>query len=401
MFKRNKNIPLVAFILLISLKVNSQWIAQNLPTNSNLNAIYLVNENSGWIVGDDGTMFYKLKNEWRKYSKITDENIYSLWMIDINNGWAVGSHGTILNFSAGKWQNYPSPTDEKMNSVCFTDKDHGVAVGDNGTMLVYENCIWTKKERKIIGHLYSVAACSDLSIVSGGRESISIPLMKLSGNYELMPLKSSERDYFNIRSIAFQDLKNLWAVGLTGSIYHSDGNRTEQIHKFEKLPTLNSIHFSEGSRGMAVGHAGIILTFSENDWTIEESPVDLKLNSAFISGNTYCAVGDKGTVVTKKIRSGTGTEGLSNDNRVIRTETYPNPASDILNFYIPVEEGFLPEQISISNSSGKLVYNASIDPSLSGQVQQLDISEYNNGLYLINITTSGNKKATGKFIVRH
>jgi hypothetical protein len=322
-------------------------------------------------------------------------------MIDLNNGWAVGSHGTILNFSKGKWQSFPSPTDEKLNCVYFSDIDHGVAVGDNGTMLVYENGIWTKKDRKIIGHLYSVAVCGDLSIVSGGRESISIPLMKLSGSNELTPLKSSERDYFNIKSIAFQDAKNLWAVGLTGSIYHSDGNKTEQIRKFEKLPSLNTIHFSGGNKGISAGYAGTILTFSENDWTLEDSPVTVKLNSTFISGNTYFAVGDKGTIVTRKISPETGTGVTGNSNRIFRAEVYPNPVTDMLNIYIPEEEGFVPDNISVTNSGGKMVYNRKVDPSLAGQVQQINASEFANGLYLINITTEGNKRATGKFIVKH
>jgi len=104
----------IAFLLLSFHDVSiGQWTTEKSPTANNLNSVFMVNENIGWIVGDKGTILYKVGDYWVNYNKITNEDLYSVFMLDRNKGWAVGSKGTILSFNGERWENQPCPTNRE------------------------------------------------------------------------------------------------------------------------------------------------------------------------------------------------------------------------------------------------------------------------------------------------
>ena len=47
------------------------------------------------------------------------------------------------------------------------------------------------------------------------------------------------------------------------------------------------------------------------------------------------------------------------------------------------------------------VFSKRINPSNAGQEYKVNTSVFNNGLYIVNITSAGSKTAIGKFIVKH
>jgi photosystem II stability/assembly factor-like uncharacterized protein len=396
-----KIILLVIFGSLLFGNANGQWIAENLPTKSNLNSIHLFNDNSGWVVGDNGVMFHKDKDSWINSPKLTDENLYSVFLVDIYNGWAVGSKGTILYFDGNNWIRSSSPTKEKLYCVSFSDKDHGIAVGENGTVIIYENGTWKQLNKQTYGNFFAASATKDLKMIAGGLEATSIPIMNVLDNPGKNLVKTFDPDFVEIRSLATPGKRNAWAVGKPGTIFHFNGSTWEKLSEFEKLSTLNSVSFADENHGIAVGYGGTILTYSTDGWTKEISPVSIRLNGSCVSGNSYYAVGNNGMVVTLKNTSITDPESVKNSNSPLKIESYPNPTSDILNIYIPQEDGFFPNLISITNSFGQVVYRKKLDPANIGQVYQVNTTTFNNGLYLINIISSSTKPAVGKFIVKH
>jgi hypothetical protein len=64
-----------------------------------------------------------------------------VYFVDKQTGWAVGEKGTILYISDGgsNWQIQNNSAQAFLNSVHFVDKQTGWAVGSNGTILKY-NC---------------------------------------------------------------------------------------------------------------------------------------------------------------------------------------------------------------------------------------------------------------------
>jgi photosystem II stability/assembly factor-like uncharacterized protein len=381
--------------------INGQWATEKCPSTNNLNSISMFNLNSGWIVGDKGTIIYRKNGFWREYRSITKDDLNSVFFITQDEGWAVGSNGTILHFFGGKWEKLANQTNRALYSVSFKDAEHGIAVGVQGTVVIYENGTWKLAEKTTMGNLFAVSSTSSLSIIGGGLESMSIPLMTMPDYYEKNLVKSYDPGFVEIRSLANPDEKNVWAVGRPGTILHFDGINWKRVEQFEKLPSLKSVFFSDMSTGIAVGYGGTILTYSNEGWTKEAPHVNVTLNGACISENKYYAVGNNGTIVSLKLATENEASHIRKNNNIIKIKSYPNPSTDKLNLIIPNEDGFIPEIISVSNVYGETLYNKNVDPDSGGQIYQIDTSELKDGLYLVSITTFGRMGASGKFIVKH
>lgn len=400
---KNKTKLLILTFLLSTGVVNSQWKTEKIPVSENLNSIALINENTGWVVGNKGTIIYKINNAWFRYPNITDDDLYSIFLIDKDNGWAVGSNGTILHFNGSQWEKHESPTKENLRSVSFRDSDHGIAVGNRGTVLIYENRCWSFRKVSIIGDLYTVSDKMDISLTAGGMEYYNLPLMKIEENSESGITRVFDPGYTIVKSLAVTDKNSIWTVGMAGSIFHYDGTSWKSVKELNNIPTLNSVFFSEKNKGIAVGYGGTILTYSENGWTKEISSTGVKLNGAAVSGRIYYAVGNNGTVVSWENPAENVLASVINHNTTpeIKIEVYPNPTSDVLNIIIPDKEGFSVNLMSIINGNGKVIMRKRMDSSNAGQVYQINTSMLNNGFYLVNITSASSVTAIGKFIVKH
>lgn len=394
------------FILLVLLgsflpeSTDAQWMTHKVTTTSNLNAIDIYSEKHGWIVGDQGSMLYLSKDVWVKNKNVTSENLYSVCLTGENDGWAVGSHGTILHLKGKRWVNYPSPTKEKLNSVSFMDAEHGVAVGERGIVIIYENGIWRLTQKTTIGNLYTVALKYDLSLVGGGLENISIPIMILN-DAPFSLAKSFDPDFIQVKDLAITSQNEAWAVGRPGTIFHYNGNTWKKIEQFKKLPSLNSVYFTGPNNGIAVGYGGTILTYANNEWIRESSPVNVKLNGTAISGNTYYAVGNAGAVISMKYTSEIIPLINKDSSSPLKIESFPNPTSDVLNIIIPDEFGSDDALLSIIDASGKVIFLKNINYGTTGQIFQVNTSTFHSGLFLINIKGYDRMIASGSFIVKH
>jgi photosystem II stability/assembly factor-like uncharacterized protein len=383
------------------MSLQAQWVKEECPVTHNLNAIHFIDDTTGWVVGDKGTILYRDANVWIQYRNITVENLNSVVFTDRQNGWAVGAKGTILRYYNGIWEAFTSPTTETLYSISFIDANHGIAVGESGTMIRFESGTWKKTERLSKGSLYSVAARNGLVLIGGGRENISIPLLKSTVFESNGFTNFYDPNYTMIRSITIENSDNIWAVGIPGTIFHYNGLVWKKIEMNEKLPSLNSITFLSADHGIAAGYSGTILRYTENEWISEDSPVDIKLNAVAIAGNTHYVIGNGGTILTNKRESGVTTNLENALYSAIRVETYPNPCDAILNIAIPENEMHSTGILTVSSAVGKIVLSRKLASTSDKRVEQIDTSQFGSGLYIVTIRYSEGRLATGKFIVKH
>ena len=132
------------FLFAISFQTYAKWFWQTpLPNGSYLSAVCFINENSGWAVGNAGTILRTTNggNTWSSQSSGTINRLYSVSFTDSNNGTAVGGNGTIVRTTdAGNtWTIQSSGTSRDLYAVSFTDSNSGTAVGGNGTILRTNN----------------------------------------------------------------------------------------------------------------------------------------------------------------------------------------------------------------------------------------------------------------------
>ncbi len=384
---------------LAAINVIAQWSPVSVPTNNNLNSISLLNETSGWIVGDKGTMLYLDNGSWVSYPAATDQNLYSVCLLNESDGWAVGSRGTILHLKDNRWIKVSSPTRQDLHSVSFNANGSGYAAGKNGTFLYYSNGNWEMADRFMSGHLYAVAIKDDLPYLAGGRENITVPIVEVGYNGSYRFTKIHDPGYYEITGLAIQEDFQIWAVGKPGIILHNDGIRWEKIDTGEKLPSLTGVYFPTKDIGIIVGYGGTILTYTSDGWQKEDSQVNEKLNGTVISGSTYYAIGNSGTVLQLKRDLPASPEEEGNSSPLAIT-SFPNPSSGFVNITIPdktTDKSF----ITVLNSRGQTVIIKELENGRQGSIDQVSTTGLSNGLYVVNIISGGQIIASGKFIVKH
>ena len=375
--------------------VRAQWISEKCPTTNDLNAICFSDSNSAWIVGNKGTILRRSGNYWIELKKTTQKDLHSVFMIDKNNGWAVGEKGTILYYNGFDWKVSESPTDKDLYSVTFNELQSGIAVGENGTIIIYEDGKWNLVEKDTHANLRTAAIVNDEILIGGGLEYAGVPIMQMHNNESA--LKSLFDPNAEISSMVFTNGDYGWAVGSAGAIVHFDGmNWYKPENKFN-IPTLRSVFFSDTFNGICAGLNGTILTFSDNIWIKENTSLTTDLNGCSIFGNTYYAIGDSGTILTKKLQKDINALPLLVKN-FDGVELYPNPCHDVLNINIKMPFDCHSVIISITSEDGQTLFHKPFNPEKGNLSCSINTSSFKSGFYLLNVggTSYSNTK---KFLV--
>jgi len=82
------------------------------------------------------------------------------------------------------------------------------------------------------------------------------------------------------------------------------------------------------------------------------------------------------------------------DNDDITVSVYPNPASDFLN--INIKGGISKGSIKIFTALGTEIYADELD-----SFKKIDLSDFKNNVYLVNIYSNEVLVQTTRFVVRH
>lgn len=111
----------------------TEWTDETVGTKD-LNDIYFVDENNGYVVGKTGTIFHFDGIEWIEESSNTTKDLYGVSFAD-DYGIAVGSSGTLLTNSAGTWEEEPSGVEYMLTTANVLSADKVYFMGDYGVVL--------------------------------------------------------------------------------------------------------------------------------------------------------------------------------------------------------------------------------------------------------------------------
>ena len=118
-----------------------------------------------------------------------------------------------------------------------------------------------------------------------------------------------------------------------------------------------------------------------------------------ITGNTYYAVGDAGTIISGNPGNKDIT-GNNSEDMTEKIEAYPNPCDEIINFKIPGENLFPKMKVSVTNSNGQVFLQKEYSNLDGNQENQIFTSGLKNGLYFLQADT-GSEIFKTKIIVLH
>jgi photosystem II stability/assembly factor-like uncharacterized protein len=376
----------------------AQWTKLNpLPQSKSLSSIYFTNANTGYAVGDSGTILRTndTGTTWTALSCGTIQNLYSVQFTDANTGFAVGE--TILKTNNGgtTWTDISGGTKHGI-SICFTDANTGYAVGGDWNIIKTTNggSSWTDLS------LFGNGGATSAYFTDANTGYMTSHYAFQGGIHKTIDGGTTWNfigDKPPLYSIYFTDVNTGYAVGgyWTGNnsiIYKTTNGGSEWTLQYDALlHTLRSVYFPDANTGYAVGDFGTVLktTNGGTDWTIQNSGTLHNLTSVyFTDANTGYAVGDSGTIL--KTTNGGGPLGVNNKAQILNSvNIYPNPVQDELHVNLEGNNGIL----EIRDISGKSFIQREIHENNTS----IDVSGLDKGIYLVKVS-SDNQIYTGKIV---
>ena len=85
---------------------------------------------------------------------------------------------------------------------------------------------------------------------------------------------------------------------------------------------------------------------------------------------------------------------LMNDNQDVTLAVYPNPATDYIN--LTVKGNISEAVVKIYSALGTEVYSETIE-----NFKKIDVSDFKNNVYIVNVYSKDELLETARFVVRH
>lgn len=409
-----KNFVVLLLPVLIAHAAVAQWVPINSGTSRDLNATWFTDGQTGYVVGDTGTILKTIDGggEWLPCASETTSDLHSVCFTDNYTGYAVGSNGTILKTTnAGvSWTNLNSGKINTLYSVVFPSLNIGYAVGYGGAIVKTtdggETWISQNSGTWPYGYLGSVFFTSiDTGYAAGGlnwiQQSWSEIIKTTDGGANWTPLYSeySHDYYIGLSAVFFLDANTGYVAGGRGRILKTetaDTNWTLQPSgTFFDLIDISFVRTETGTDiGYAVGRQGKIIKTIDggNTWvsqTSDTSNIGTFKDIFLLSADMGYAVGSGGLIRKTINGGGVGISDKSMKSSLLKV--YPNPASDLVTIETP--SGTQNNTVTIADVHGQVVATR----SMNSHKIRINISALTRGVYFLKVYGEG-IVPVGKFI---
>ena len=135
-----KAIYLFVLFLFTGQPVHSQsnWNIQNSGTSMDLNGVFFVDQNTGWVCGSNGTILKTTNGgaNWIRKTSGTQEKFRDIFFSNPDNGWVSGNSGIILHTVNGgdSWQTQEIDTDQHLYAIYFLNDSLGWTCDSDGSI---------------------------------------------------------------------------------------------------------------------------------------------------------------------------------------------------------------------------------------------------------------------------
>lgn len=287
------------------------WQWQNpLPQGNALYTVYFADEQTGWTVGNKGTILKTADGGQTWATQVSGTGSHLIGVVfaaDKQTGWASGYDGVILKTVDGgeTWIRQPSGTTKHLNYIWFVDQQTGWAVGENGTILKTSDggASWIPQTSGVNEYLNCVYFVDNQNGWAVG--ALFTTLRTTDGGQTWSKHTSGVQTLYHVY---FTDSQTGWASGGNGIIMHTtDGGQTWSPQPKVTNNPLYCIHFTDSQTGWASGVGGTILRTLNGGqtWAVQTSGTVNFLSGIYSTdGQTAWSVGDNG-VILKTTNGGT------------------------------------------------------------------------------------------------
>ena len=294
---------LIILILLKAPIFSQEWFVQNTTlTTHELYSIDFITENTGWVVGRNGTILNTTDggNSWIDHSRSYSN--YAVDFIDENVGYIVGSELLVRRTTDGgnTWVNQVLGSGgQVLYSVFFVNKDTGWTVGYPGIILKTTNggIDWISQMDTLNVSLNSVYFLNDTIGFIAGDDYI---LKTLNAGEEWIVSLYDYTEY--LEDICFSDENFGYAVGYHHNILKTTdgGNIWEKIYSHSSDSFLRSVNFINQDTGWVAGNGAIFrkTTNGGTSWNDVSLGIngynDILYSVYFINDNIGWVTGNEG-----------------------------------------------------------------------------------------------------------
>jgi photosystem II stability/assembly factor-like uncharacterized protein len=225
-----------------------------------LNAIDMISETDGWIVGSMGTILRWNGKDWINVNSPGTEDFTDVAAPSIDDAWVVGVEFGVFHFNGTEWQQVEVDY-QNINAECWYLRSVEVVNADDvwisGSVnpLHWNGSVWKQS-------YFSLSITNDMGVISAdniwavGFQEHQSPLAHWNGTE--WTISGGEGD---LSSIDMQSATDGWAVGWQG-FHHWNGSNWQQFYDPQNRIILNSVDMLSSNLGFAVGYNGVIFRWN-------------------------------------------------------------------------------------------------------------------------------------------
>lgn len=290
------------------------WNVISAPTASNLTSISMLQDNTGYIVGELGTILQWDGVSWETATSPTSNNLTSVSLGDLQNGWSVSGllilkwngsdwnpvigapalpfqgvsavgnkawmvggfmlctptcndlNGVISHWDGSAWNPTVFSSHKYLNAIDMLSDMDGFAVGDIidpgnplPAIIRWNGSTWENQTHPAVLSLSDISAFDSNHAWAVGRDT-TFTCTLLNWNGSTWSAYSCPSGVDHLAAISMVAADDVWAVGGT-NLVHWDGNSWTKADVIAPAD-LNDIEMRSAIEGWAVGDSGTILHFS-------------------------------------------------------------------------------------------------------------------------------------------
>lgn len=204
------------------------------PTSNQLVSLDFIDENTGWAVGDCGTIVKT--NDGGLSWRILDYAFPGVEFTDVNFptallGYAVGKHGYIIKTTNGgeTWTKQSIRGEDihgnDLYRVRFKDKNTGWIIGEKGLILFTDDggSRWTKQESNTAQNLYAIDFLGSSDICVAGANNVILITTNNGQIWQEKPYSNPAEKAFTYLDVYFRNENRGWI----GGYYFTEDNGNE------------------------------------------------------------------------------------------------------------------------------------------------------------------------------
>jgi photosystem II stability/assembly factor-like uncharacterized protein len=279
------------------------WFVQSSGTTNNLNGVWLANSNTGYAVGNGGTILKTTNGgtNWVSQSSGTPNHLFGVYFININTGWAAGDVGIILKTTDGgtNWVIQVSNTIYQLHSISFLNSNTGYIDGWYGTIVRTTNggASWAGQTSGTTNNLLGISFPTAATGYAVGWYGTVVKTVNSGVNWYNVP--SGAATTFECTS--FIDGYTGYVIGEGGRVQKTTNGGANWVNQSSGTGSwLNGMSSPDLNATVFVGESGAIRKTSNGgiNWLAQTSNTSYWLNKVSFSDTLNgWAVGDNGTII--------------------------------------------------------------------------------------------------------